>query len=77
MVKLSYIIKKYDIIDKDLEIEFHTDKYAIVCEPDYRYNCRAKSQVRCYDIGELNSGIRVPMFYRSIVHTITLKTILT
>ncbi|NPA98580.1 MAG: hypothetical protein GXO43_04290 [Crenarchaeota archaeon] len=68
MVRLSYILKKYDMIEKDLEYEIYFDNgVAIVCGPDYRTNLDATTEVRCNSIDDINNGIIKPFWYDSIL----------
>jgi len=72
MIPVSIILRRYDIIEKDLEYELtftvNDAKTTIVCEPDYRFNPNAKTQIRCYNKHEVDNGILVPSWYRSIIH---------
>jgi hypothetical protein len=64
-MRLSTIWSRYNVLARDLEMEFHTDKYAIVCEPLYRFDVDAPDDALvCYDIAELDAGIRVPQYYK-------------
>jgi len=68
-MKMSRIIRRYNITENDLEYDICTDTYCLACEPCYRFDTSAPDKcIVCYDLEELNAGIRVPQYFQSIVH---------
>jgi len=67
-ISLKNILQRYNIIENDLEYEIYFDDSIIVCVPDYRFNTRATTHIRCYNKYDLDNGIITPSWYRSIIH---------